>query len=124
MKRVYIYYEENYGDLIYESGDACENLFVVSDMDKAKQKAISAIKQYAGISNSENEGYNNYVVDNDVLDEAGITVESGDKLTDEQIMKIVETSLKDNGGYIRLFANEQENFEKYFVICVVAKEII
>jgi len=123
--KVYVYYTENYGDLLGDGFNACENMRVFSNLEVAKQQVISTIKQHAGIVESDDSGYNHFVVSRDELRDAGININDGDKLTDEQILQLVETAFKDDGGGgILLFADEQENYEEYFVVRVSPHAVI
>ena len=121
---VYVYYTENYGDLIGDGFNVCENMRVFSNLEVAKKQVISTIKQHAGIVDSDDGGYNHFVVSRDELRDAGITIETDAKLTDEQILQLVETSFKDDGGCVLLFADEQDNYEEYFVVRVSPHTVI
>ena len=120
---VYVYYTENYGDLIGDGFNACENMCVFSNLEVAKQQVISTIKLHAGITES-GDGYNHFVVSTDELRDAGININDGDKLTDEQITQLVEYTFKDDGGGILLFADEQDNYEEYFIVRVYPHAVI
>ena len=119
---VYVYYTENYGDLIGDGFNACEDMRVFSNLEVAKQQVLSTIRQHAGIVESD-DGYNHFVVSKDELRDAGININEGDKLTDAQITILVESAFKDDGGGILLFADEQENYDEYFVIRLSLHEI-
>jgi hypothetical protein len=123
MKKVYVYYEENHGDLLCEGNDACEDIKVFADLEKAKSEAVSVIREYAG-TDELNCGSDCYVVEQEALDEAGIIVGSGDKLSDEQITEFVNSRFTDDGGSIMLFYGEQDNYCKYFIINIQPSEVV
>ena len=101
-----------------------ENIRVFSNLETAQQRVISTVKLHAGIVESDDGGYNHFVVSKDELCGAGININAGDKLTDEQIIKLVETSITGDGGGIVLFAYEQDNHEEYFIVRVSPHAVI
>ena len=121
MDKIYVYYEENCGKLVGDC-DACSDLHLFKSKDKAKQQIISTIRTYAG-TDSNDSGCDRFCVDKDALDKAGITFEEDVKLTDAQIHTVVETLFADDGFCFTLYADEQENWDEYFVIRCYQKEI-
>ena len=124
---VFVYYEANYNRLA-DDCDACSDIHVYYNRDGAKRQMSTALKIHAGdgmIDNPYYQGCNRFVVDKDHLDEAEITIDADDKLTDEQIDILIENVFmgSDSCTVIRLFANEQENWDEYFTIHVDEIEV-
>jgi len=124
MKKVYVYYETNYGELRNDCG-ACSDIHVYSDRKQAEQKIAETLKIYAGtgIADIRYDGCNRFVVDNDELDNMGITVEDNDRLTDEQIKIIIDRLFDEDGFGLQLFADRQENWREYFIVNVDELEV-
>ena len=121
MEKVYLYWEENYGALL-DDCNACSELRVFADKERTKQHIAKTIQMYA--SDRTDYGLNRFVVDSDVLEYADINLSTDGKITDEQIIKLVETIFKDNDNSITLYADEHENYNEYFTISLAQKEII
>ena len=127
MQKVYLYYEANYNRLA-DDCDACSDIHVYSNRDNAKKQMAMALKIHAGSGITEPayyQGCNRFVVDKDHLDDAGITIDEDDKLTDEQIDILIENVFMgcESCTVIRLFATEQENWDEYFTIHVDETEV-
>ena len=122
MKKIYVYHEENYGKLGDEC-NACSELHLFKSKDKAKQHIISTLKRYAGVI-TDLEGCNRFYVYKDITDRAGIVLEDNVKLTDNQIIQIVNSTFNhEDSVCIALYADEQENWNEYFIICCNQLEI-
>ena len=122
MSKVYLYYEENYGKLLCEC-EACSNMHLFKSKDRAKQQIISTLKRYAGIT-GDLEGCNRFYVDKEITDKAGIVLEDDLRLTDDQIIEIVDVTFnREDNLCVALYAEEQENWSEYFIICCHQQEI-
>ena len=125
--KVYVYYEANYNRLA-DDCDACSDIHVYTNRDKAKRQIAMALKIHAGSGITEPayyQGCNRFVVDKDYLDDAGITIDEEEKLTDDQIYILIENAFADceSCAVIRLFARAQENWDEYFTVHVDEIEI-
>ena len=91
MKKVFVYYECNYNDLADDCG-ACSDIYVFSNIAKAKNQVRKTLKIHTGTGNKETyyEGCDRFVVDQNQLENAGIIVNENDRLTDEQIDILIE----------------------------------
>ena len=123
MQKVYVYVEENYGDLI---GDcrACSEVKLFSTVEKVKEYLISEIKKYAGIVDNDDDGINYFYVEQAVLDTAEISIEEETKLTDNQIHRVVENEFNEEFGCnITLLAYYNDNYDEFFIINISLAEI-
>ena len=124
MKKVYVYLESNYGKLIYEC-DSVSDIRVFSSKEKVRKHISKTLRFYAGKERypSCSEDCNRFVVDNDVLEDAGITVENGEKLTNEQIELLIKHTFEEDDFHVTLFAKRHENYDEYFEIDVSVKNV-
>jgi len=127
MQIVYVYYEANYNRLA-DDCDACSDIHIYYNRDKAKRQMATALKIHAGSGITESayyQGCNRFVVDKDHLDAAGITIDENKKLTGDQIDILIENAFTDYDSctVIRLFADGQENWDEYFTINVEEIEL-
>jgi len=118
MKNVFIYYESNYGELADDCG-ACSGIRIFSDKNKVKRQIAETLKIYAGSGIKDPAYYTScdrFVVDKDILENAGINVHENNRLTDDQIIILIESKFKNENCCITLFADEQENWGENFTI--------
>jgi hypothetical protein len=120
MKTVWVYYETNHGELLGDC-DACSDMRVLADKDHGKQLAESTIREYAGSGGDVS--VNRFVVDGGDLANAGITLDAGSKLTDEQVHQLVDIMFRGNSGCVTLYQNKQGNCGSYFEIHLEEKKI-
>lgn len=119
MRKVFVYYELNYGELAKEC-DNLSDLRVFSNKEKAKRYVTEMLKIYAGMGSDDPsyEGCNRFVVDKHELKNVDIILEDGEKLSDNQIHTFVENAFTDDFVGILLYADYSDNWKEYFSICV------